>query len=343
METVTIKDIAKALNLSTSTVSRALRGSYEISDDTKKLVLDYAKKVNYTPNPVALSLRENRSKSIGVIVPEIANNFFSNAINGIDAIAHERGYHVMIFQSYESAEREASNVRHAVARKLDGLIMSLSGETKSFELMEELQKNKFPLVFFDRVPNSFDCHKVEADNFDGAYKATAHLITSGRKRIAHVTSPPILSVTKERLAGYKAALLDHGLPYDENLVKYFDFDYTYCKERIAQLIQNEKPDAIFTASDRLALNAYSAMAALNMRIPEDIAFIGFTNLKVAHLLNPALTTVSQPAFELGKNAAEILLNQIESKDKTATLTFEKKMLPTELNIRKSSGVFKKEF
>lgn len=338
MESVTIKDIAKVLGLSTSTVSRALRGSYEISTDTKELVLNYAKKVNYTPNPVALSLRENRSKSIGVIVPEIANNFFSNVINGIDSIAQERGYHVMIFQSYESEEREASNLRHAVARKLDGVIMSLSGETKSFELMKDLQKNKFPLVFFDRVPNTFDCHKVEADNFDGAYKATEHLILSGRRRIAHVTSPPILSVTKERLAGYKAALLSHGLPYDEALVKYFDFDYTYCKERIAQLIKNERPDAIFTASDRLALNAYSAMAELNMSIPDDIAFIGFTNLKVAHLLNPALTTVSQPAFELGKNAIEILLNQIESKNKNTKIVYEKKMLPTELNIRKSSDI-----
>lgn len=176
MESVTIKDIAKALNVSTSTVSRALRGSYEISPETKKLVIEYAESVNYRPNPIALSLKENRSRSIGVIVPEIANHFFSQAINGIEAIAYNRGYHVVIFQSHESIERELINLAHVRARKVDGLIISMAGNSQSVDHLAKLQSEEFPLVFFDRVPEQVTGFKVVADNYQGAYQATQHLI-----------------------------------------------------------------------------------------------------------------------------------------------------------------------
>lgn len=334
MEAITIKDIAKALNLSTSTVSRALRGSYEINAETKKLVLEYAEKMNYHPNPIALSLKENRSKAIGVIVPEIANNFFSQAINGIEAVAYDRGYHVVIFQSHESYERERSNIQHLVGRKVDGILISLSGQTTGVGHLHEIQNKRIPLVIFDRISNDIISSKVIADNFQGAFDATAHLIESGRKRIAHITSPSLLYTTNERLEGYKAALARYNLPFDENLVRYCGFAPEEARQVIFDLIDTQEPDAIFTASDRLALDSFAAVKAKGIRIPEEVAFIGFTNLRVAHLLDPPLSTVVQPAFEIGKTAAEILLDTIENKQNSAAIKTIK--IPTEVNLRTSS-------
>ena len=335
METVTIKDIAKALNLSTSTVSRALRGSYEINAETKRIVIEYAEKVSYSPNPIALSLKESKSKAIGVIVPEIANHFFSQAINGIEDIANKRGYHVVIFQSHESYEREVVNIQHIIARKVDGLLISLSGQTTNLSHLQEIKRKGLPFVLFDRVSDEIDCNKVVADNFEGAFKATEHLILSGRKRIAHITSPSLLSITKERLAGYKAALQKYNIIYDETLVKYCGFGAEEAKELVFEMLENSKPDAIFTASDRLALDCFSAVKEKNWAMPDDVSFIGFTNLKVAHLLDPPLSTVVQPAFEIGQTAAELLLDSIERKPQMME-QFRTIKIPTELVIKKSS-------
>ena len=334
MEAITIKDIAKALNLSTSTVSRALRGSYEINTETKKMVLAYAEKMNYHPNPIALSLKENRSKAIGVIVPEIANNFFSQAINGIEAVAYNRGYHVVIFQSHESYERERSNIQHLVGRKVDGVLISLSGQTTTVEHLQEIQNRGVPLVVFDRISNDIISNKVIADNFQGAYEATEHLILSGRKRIAHITSPSLLYTTNERLEGYKAALAKYDIPFDENLVRYCGFEPEDAKQVIFEVLETQKPDAIFTASDRLALDSFAAVKAKGIQIPEQVAFIGFTNLGVAHLLDPPLSTIVQPAFAIGKTAAEMLLDTIEHKQSNAAVKTIK--IPTEVNLRTSS-------
>lgn len=335
MEAITIKDIAKALNLSTSTVSRALRGSYEINTETKQMVLEYAERMNYRPNPIALSLKENRSRAIGVIVPEIANHFFSQAISGIEAIAYNRGYHVVIFQSHESYEREVVNVQHVIARKVDGLLISLSGQTQNTEHLGELIEKGVALVMFDRISDEINTHKVIADNFEGAFRATEHLILSGRKRIAHITSPPILFITKQRLAGYKAALEKYQIPFDESLVRYCGFVAEEIQKMIWELLESQKPDAIFTTSDRLALDSFSAIKQKGILIPEQVAFIGFTNLKVAYLLDPPLSTVVQPAFEIGQTAAELLLDLIEKKPKIPDFRTQK--IPTQLFIRASSG------
>src|SRR5688500_6663697 len=192
-DTVTIKDIAKALNLSTSTVSRALRGSYEISADTKKQVLEYAEKINYRPNPIALSLKERRTRAIGIVVSEIANNFFSQAINGMESISYNRGYHVIITQSHESQERERVNVQHLASRGVDGLLVSLSSETIDLAHFQELHEKGLPIVFFDRIPDSIKTHKVVVNNALGSLQATEHLIIQGYKKIAHITSSPFLS------------------------------------------------------------------------------------------------------------------------------------------------------
>src|SRR5258706_5533733 len=210
-EAVTIKDIAKALGLSTSTVSRALRDSYEISPETKKLVLEYAEKINYHPNPIALSLKERRSRSIGVIVSEIANSFFSQAIDGIESIAYKNGYNVIISQSRESFDREVINLHYLTSRSIDGLIVSVASETKDFSNFRELHDRGMPIVFFDRIVNDIRTHKVIVDNYQGAYDATRHLVENGYNLIAAIANNEVLSITKDRVAGYKAALADLGI------------------------------------------------------------------------------------------------------------------------------------
>jgi LacI family transcriptional regulator len=337
-ETVTIKDIAKALGLSTSTVSRALRGSYEISPETKKLVLEYAEKINYRPNPIALSLKERRSRSIGVVVTEIANNFFSQAINGIESIAYNRGYHVIISQTHESYEREMVTVQHMASRSVDGLLISLSNETTDLSHLKQLHDKGLPIVFFDRVTDEIKTHKVIADNFHGAFDSTQHLIRQGCKRIAHITNSPNLSITKERLEGYKKALEENNLPYDEKLIQYCyhgGMIYEEIEEAIQRLLKaKQPPDAVLAASDRITTCCVTALKKAGIRIPEQLLFIGFTNTRMAELIDPPLSAVRQPAFEMGQVATEMLIQIIESKRPIAD--FETRILETELFTRNSS-------
>lgn len=336
-DTVTIKDIAKALNLSTSTVSRALRGSYEISPETKKLVLEYAEKINYRPNPIALSLKERRSRSIGVVVSEIANNFFSQAINGIESIAYNRGYHVIITQAHESREREMVNVQHLASRSVDGLLISLSSETEDISHLKELHDKGLPIVIFDRITDEIDTHKITANNFLGAFHATEHLISQGYKRIAHITSSHHLSITKERLRGYKEALEKNNVPFDDALVKHC-IHGGMIEEEIELAVKSlfdekHKPDAIFTASDRITTVCLRVMKEAKAKKSE-IGIIGFTNSNFGDLFSPALSVVRQPAFEIGQSATEMLIQIIESK--RPITDFETKFLETTLIIRESS-------
>jgi LacI family transcriptional regulator len=335
-DTVTIKDIARALNFSTSTVSRALRGSYEISAETKKLVLEYAEKINYRPNPIALSLKERRSRAIGVVVSEIANNFFSQAINGIESIAYNRGYHVIITQSHESQEREKVNVEHHASRSVDGLLISLSSGTVDITYLKDLYEKGLPIVFFDRITDEIDTHKVTANNYLGAFQATEHLIYQGFKKIAHITSSPSLSITKERLDGYINALEKHDIPFNERLVKYCNHGGMVLEEIedvIAELFKGKiKPDAIFTAGDRITTLCYGVLKELKPK--RELGFAGFTNTKVADLFDPPMTVVRQPAFEIGQTAIELLIQMIESK--RPVVDFTTKILDTELIIRESS-------
>ncbi len=335
-ESATIKDIARALNLSTSTVSRALRGSYEISAETKKQVLEYAEKINYRPNPIALSLKERRTRAIGVVVSEIANNFFSQAINGIESIAYNRGYHVIITQSHESHDREKVNVEHMAARGVDGLLISLSSESVDLSYLRELHEKGMPIVFFDRVTTEIETHTVVANNYMGAFHATEHLIYEGYKRIAHLTSSPYLSITKERLEGYKDALAKHNMPFNEAMVKYCNHGgmiQTEIEDALQSLFKlKAKPDAFFTAGDRLTIMCFKLLKKMNNK--KDFGFTGFTNTQLGDVVSPSLTVVRQPAFEIGQTAIEFLIQMIESK--RPVTEFENKVLETELVIRESS-------
>ncbi|WP_113653570.1 LacI family DNA-binding transcriptional regulator [Pedobacter namyangjuensis] len=334
-EPVTIKDIAKALGLSTSTVSRALRDTHEISAATKKVVLEYAKEIGYQPNPIALSLKERRSKSIGVVVSEVANSYFSQAINGIESIAYDRGYHVIISQTHESFEREVSNVQHLASRSVDGLLVSLSSQTTDISHLTHLHDRGLPIVFFDRVADEIDTHKVIANNQQGAFDATEHLIKSGFKRIAHLTSSSHLSISIERLAGYEAALKAHNIKPNPAYVKFcphggmlYEETETAIKELLAL---PEKPDAIFVAGDRLSTGCLSVFKNLNVAVPKDMAIAGFSNSDVLDLFNPSITSIRQPAFEIGQLATQMLLQLIEAK--YPVVEFEKKILETDLFIR----------
>lgn len=338
-ESATIKDIARALNLSTSTVSRALRGSYEISAETKKAVLEYAEKINYRPNPIALSLKERRTRAIGVVVTEIANTFFSQAINGIESIAYNKGYHVIITQSHESQAREKVNVEHLAARGVDGLLISLSSESVDISYLKDLHEKGLPIVFFDRVTDEIETHTVTANNYLGSFHATEHLIFQGYKRIAHITSSPYLSITKERLEGYKDALAKHHIACNDSLIKYCGHGGMIAAEiedGLTALFKSKtKPEAIFTASDRITITCLSLVK--EMKLKKDIGFIGFTNTGVADLLSPALTVIRQPAAEIGQSAIEFLIQMIESK--RPVTEFQHKLLDTELIIRESSKKF----
>jgi LacI family transcriptional regulator len=337
-EALTIKDIAKALGLSTSTVSRALRDSYEISPETKKLVIEYAEKNNYHPNPIALSLKERRSRSIGVIVCEIANSYFSQAINGIESIAYNNGYNVIIAQSRESFDREMLNLQYLTSRSIDGLIISVSTETTDFSYLKELHQKGMPIVFFDRIVSEIDTHKVIADNYKGAYDATTHLIRNGYRRIATVSNPEVLSITRERLAGYKAALADNGIGVEDELIKYCRHGgmiLSEVEDAVNELLRlKNRPDAIFASADKLTTNCFRLLRSNGIAVPADMGLIGFSNSDLTELLDPPLSIIKQPAFEMGEISMELLLQLIESK--RPVTEFETRVLSTELLIRGST-------
>lgn len=337
-EAVTIKDIAKALGISTSTVSRALRDSYEISPETKQLVLDCAEKLNYRPNPIALSLKEKRSRSIGVVVCEIANNFFSQIINGIESISYDRGYNVIISQSHESYEREVMDLRYLASRSVDGLLISVSTETNDISHLKALHEKGLPIVFFDRITEEINTHSVIVDNFKGAYEATEHLVHNGYKQIAAIANSEFLSITTERLAGHREALLANGLQPDDSYVKhcfYGGMIFSEIEEAVNRLFTlKQKPDAIVTMSDKLTSGCLKTLKRRGLRVPDDIALVGFSNSDIAELISPPLTVVRQPAYEIGRDATELLLQLIESK--RPVKQFEKRILTPELQIRESS-------
>ncbi|MES2648882.1 MAG: LacI family DNA-binding transcriptional regulator [Bacteroidota bacterium] len=341
-EAVTIKDIAKALGFSTSTVSRALRDSYEISQETKTLVLECAEKLNYKPNPAALSLKERKTRSIGLIVCEIANTFFSQVIDGMDAIAYDRGYNLIITQSHESMEREITNLNFLASRSVDGLLISLSTETNDMSHFKALHDKGMPIVFFDRIATDIKTHMVVLDNFKASYDATEHLLQNGYKNIAAICSSEFLSNSKERIAGYEEALRANGIPVNQSMIKhcfYGGIDSQEVDDAVNTLYTaKDRPDAILCTSDKLTACCLGTLIRRGMRIPEDVALVGFSNTQFGELISPPLTVVRQPASEMGKAATELLIQLIESK--RPVVDFEKRVLSPEMIIRASSAKVK---
>jgi len=337
-EAVTIKDIAKELGISTSTVSRALRDSYEISPETKRLVLECAQRLHYRPNPIALSLKEKRSRSIGVIVAEIANSFFSQAINGVESVAFNKGYNVIISQSQESLEKEISLLNFLSSRSIDGLLISVSSESKNIDHLKNLHARGMPIVFFDRIVDEMNTHKVITNNYNAAYNATKHLIKEGYKKIASIVNASHLSITQERIAGYTQALVDNNIPFDADAIKVCEHGGLVLEETekaVNELLMlPERPDAIIGLTDKLTTGCLKILQERKIKVPDEIALVGFTNSALSELLNPSLTIIRQPAFEMGEIATNLLLQIIESK--RPVRDFSKEVLETELIVRNSS-------
>lgn len=342
-EAITIKDIAKALGLSSSTVSRALRDSYEISPKTKERVLLYAKEYNYSPNPIALSLKEKRSSSIGVLVSEIANSFFSQVINGIESVAQENGYNVIIAQSKEDFNKEVSSIQYLASRSVDGIILSVSSETSSFGHIQQLYDRGMNMVSFDRLVDFEGIHKVSVDNYKAAYDATEHFIKNGYKNIACFANASYLSITQERVRGYEAALKDYSIAIKEENIYYClhgGLIYEEVEEIMTKAIANpQRIDAILACSDKITTNIMRYCQIKDITIPDQISLVGFSNLDLTDLLTPSLTVVRQPAYEMGRKSAELLINMIESK--RPTKHFETVIFASELHQRNSSRVIVK--
>jgi LacI family transcriptional regulator len=333
---VTIKDIAKALGLSPSTVSRALRDGYEISPKTKKMVKDYAEKTAYRSNPIALSLKGRRSYSIGVVVCEVANSFFSQAINGIESIAYNKGYRVIISQSHDLYEREVINTKHLANSSVDGLLISMAAQTSDFSHLYDLHEKGLPIVFFDRVIDQIKTHKVIVNNFSSAFEATEMLIKRGHSRIAHLANASHLSITQERMEGYKAALKKHGIEPDPKYIKYCPHGgliYEEVEDAVKKIIGSpDGADAVFVSSDRLSIGCLTALKKFHSH-PEHVSVAGFSNSDVVELLNPSLSYIRQPAFEMGRIATEMLIGLIEAK--YPVTEFETRVLDTELVVNDS--------
>jgi DNA-binding LacI/PurR family transcriptional regulator len=333
----TIRDIAIKLNISVSTVSRALRGAPDVNPETKKAVLELAEKLSYEPNRIAQSLRIKQTKTLGVIVPEINMHFFSSAISGIQEYCAEHDYSIMICQSMESFKTEKSNIHMLVGNRVDGLLISLSRETVNIDHLRQLIDKNIPIVLFDRVSDELNVPKVVCDDHDGAYKAVTHLIKTGCKRIAYLGGPENLYVSKNRENGYLDALKDNGVAKDQSLMIHCsDFHEEIVKGVHRLLSLSPKIDAIFCMNDPIAIEAMQVLKEKQIKIPDQISIIGFTNEPSSSLIEPSLTTVSQPSHEMGKTAAKIFIDQLNKEDGAEPVT---KVLKTELIIRNSTRKF----
>jgi LacI family transcriptional regulator len=336
---VTIKDIARELGISPSTVSRALKDHPDISPQTKKAVNELAEKLNYQPNVVALSLRSSKTNTIGVIIPEIVHFFFSTVISGIEDVAYSAGYNIIITQSNESLAREKSDLKALFNSRVDGMLMSISRETIDFDHIENILGKGMPIVFFDRIYDTPGSSKVIVDDLTGAKEATHHLIQEGCKRIAHLEGPPNLTISKQRLEGYKEALKEAGLKIDESLIVLCPQGSTeegrLATEKLLEL--KNPPDAIFASNDPAAMGSMQAIRKKGLKIPKDIAIVGFSNWELSSLMEPPLSSVDQPGFEMGQEAARILIRHIEMKSKKKVEPApEVRIFKTRLIVRESS-------
>ncbi|MBX2894143.1 MAG: LacI family DNA-binding transcriptional regulator [Cyclobacteriaceae bacterium] len=336
---VTIKDIARELGISPSTVSRALKDHPDISVQTKKAVNELADKLNYQPNIVALNLRQKKTNTIGVIIPEIVHFFFSTVISGIEDVAYTAGYNVILAQSNESYQRELTDMKALFNSRVDGMLISISRETTNFDHIESIISKGVPIVFYDRMYNSPSSSKVIVDDYAGAKEGVMHLIEQGCKRIAHLNGSPNLMISIDRLRGYKEALEENGLKYDESLVITVPSGtFEEGKRGMSKLLNlNHLPDAVFAGNDPMAMGAMMAIKEKGLKIPQDIALVGFSNWFFGELMEPSLTSIDQPGFEMGQEAARLLIRQIEMKDKEDFEPEpETKILKTKLVIRNSS-------
>jgi len=330
---VTIKDIARILHISPSTVSRALKDHPDINPQTKKSVKELADKLNYKPNKIALNLLQQESKLIGVIIPEIIHYFFSTVISGIEKVANEAGYHIIIAQSNESYHKEVENVQALLSSNIDGFIITMSKTTLNFDHFKNIEAIGVPMVFVDRSCDLVTADKVLVDDFDGAYKAARHLIENGSKNIIHLAGPQNLEIGTKRKEGFLAALNEFNIKITDYTVQICD-THDHALKLVPELLRKYNHiDGIFAVNDMTAIGAMKAVKSLNKKVPDDVAICGFTNSFISYIADPELSTIDQKGFEMGQHAARLLLKRIQSDVNYGPVTT---ILNTDLIVRKSS-------
>ena len=334
---VTLKQIAKELDVSISTVSKSLRDSHEISEDTRLKVQAFAKLYNYKPNNIALSLKNKKTKTIGIIIPEIVHHFFATVISGIEQVANENGYNVIVCLSDESFDKEVINLEMLANGSTDGFIMSLSKETqqrKDFHHIQEVINQGMPVVLFDRITNDVFCDKVIIDDQQAAFDAVQFLIDNGFKKIALITTVDYVSVGKLRTEGYLKALQSNSIEIVEGLIVKIE-DIENCAEKIENLIKNENFDAIFAVNELFAVTAIKIAAKNNLNVPNDVSVIGFTDGIISQFSTPSISTVSQNGIKMGKKSAQMLIDRLELEDDEDE-HYKTEIIETNLIIREST-------
>ncbi|MCW3107028.1 MAG: periplasmic binding protein/LacI transcriptional regulator [Segetibacter sp.] len=329
----TIKDIARTLNISVSTVSRAIRDTYDVSPETKQKVMDLVRELNYKPNYNATGLAKGSTHNIGIILPFITNYYFSTVITGIQEVAYSKGFTIVLFVTNDSPETELSVIDNLFVSSLDGLLVCISSNSDSCDHFQGVIDNGIPVVFFDRVPSTIKTSKVMQDDFNGAYEAVEHLIENGYDKIAHIAGPKGLMFTERRLQGYIAALQKHDLPVREEWIIHSGFSQDFGEADTYRLLEcEEKPNAIFAANDRKGIGAMLALKNKGIQVGKEVGVVGFTNDPMSAIISPSLTTVAEPAFDIGKESCELLLKHIKKKN----FIPEEKILSGRLIVRESS-------
>ena len=336
---ITLKQIAKELDVSISTVSKSLRNSPEIGEETRLKVQAFAKFYNYKPNNIALSLKNRKTKTIGIIIPEIVHHFFSTVINGIEQVANENGYSVIICLSDDSFDKEVLNMEMLANGSIDGFIMSLSKETQfrgDFHHITEVINQGMPVVMFDRVTNDILCDKVIIDDQYAAYEAVQSLIDKGRKKIALVTTVDYVSVGKLRTDGYIKALLDNGISFDENLIIKIE-DIDTCEITIGKLLEDKAIDAVFAVNELFAVTIIKTANKIGLNVPKDLAVIAFTDGMISKYSTPTITTVSQNGIKMGNKSAKMLIERLESEENEEDENYKTEIIETHLIERESTN------
>ena len=331
---ITLKDIAKALNLSPSTVSRSLKDHPGISTETKEMVQKYAREHKYKPNALALSLRTQKNNIIGVIIPEIVHYFFSSVLSGIEEVAETNNYKVLFCQSNENYEREIICTETLLSAHVCGVLVSVSKKTTKFQHFQEIIDSNIPLVFFDRICTGINTDKVVVDDYTGAFNAVEYLINTNCKRIVLLGGNPILAISNNRRMGYEDALRKYKIPVDKNLMFICD-TVEAAQEIIPEILQQEnRPDAFFAINDEVAAACINIVNSFRLKIPDDISICGFTNNYISQFTSPNLTSVDQRGFEVGSTAARLLINRlkgIENKEGVVS-----QVIKTKLVVRNST-------
>lgn len=329
---ISLKDLANELGVSVSTVSRALNDSYEISPEMRERVKALAEQWNYRPNPFALSLLKNTPRIIGIIVPDLVTHFYSSIISGINDVARQNGYSVIITSSYEQYEQELHCVEDLVNMRVEGILACLSQETIDYSHFLSLSDMDIPLVFFDRIcmPNAIP--SVVADNMESALVATKHLLQTGSKRVAFLGGSDHLEIVRQRKAGYLAALAELGIPVEDELIICEKMTYSEGREGCSRLLSlPAPPDAILAMNDTLAFAAMKEIKKHGLRIPSEISLIGYTDELHSNYVEPALTAVTHQTYKMGEECCSLLLKQIKKREKPRQI-----VVPTHLSVRESS-------